>query len=477
MESRMQFRILGPLEVDDDGRRLPLRGPRQRALLASLLLRAGEIVPEDRLLDEVWHGDPPPSGGAALRVRISQLRKALAATGSPPPLATRSPGYVLEVDHGQVDALRFERLLGQGRAALADGDPTGAAATLREALELWRGPALAEFADEPFAAAESARLDELRIQAVEERVKAELSLGRHRELAAELEGLVAEHPFRERLLGQLMLALYRSGRQAEALAAYREARSVYVDELGIEPTRRLQDLEQRILRQDASLDAPAPAQRGRPSPAAPAGERKLATILVAAPAGCPEDSDPERSSALLERFRDSAADEIESCGGHVETFAGDTLTAAFGVPVAQEDHTPRALYAALSLQRRVEEDFGGALRLRIGIDTGELLSGGRSGLAGGAVVEAARLQQAAEPGTTLVGERAAATARHAFEFGPPSSAAPGASPGRPLLRALTVTESQGLQAVRRPHGRARVAPGRVPARGHRRRATPGDRRR
>ena len=439
----MDFRILGPLEVDDRGRRLPLRGPRQRALLASLLLRAGEIVPEDRLLDEVWRGEPPPSGGAALRVRISQLRKALAVTGSPPALTTRPPGYVLEVDAGQVDSLRFERLLGEGRRLLADGDHTAAAATLREALELWRGPALAEFADDPFAAAESARLEELRIQAVEERVKAELSLGRHRELAAELEGLVAEHPFRERLRGQLMLALYRSGRQAEALAAYRDARSVYVEELGIEPTRRLQDLEQRILRQDSSLDAPA--QRGRKPPATPGGERKLATVLVAAPAGCPEDSDPERSSALLERFRDSATDEIESCGGHVETFAGDTLTVAFGAPVAHEDHTPRALHAALSLQRRVADDFGGALQLRVGIDTGELLSGGRSGLAGAAVVEAARLQQAAPPGTILVGERAAATARHAFEFGPPSSAAPGESPGRPLLRALTVTESRGLR--------------------------------
>ena len=439
----MEFRILGPLEVDDRGRRLPLRGPRQRALLASLLLRAGEIVPEDRLLEEVWRGKPPPSGGAALRVRISQLRKALAATGSPPALTTRSPGYVLEVDAGQVDALRFERLLGEGRALLEADDAAAAATTLREALGLWRGPALAEFADDPFAAAESARLEELRIQAVEERIKAELSLGRHRELAAELEGLVAEHPFRERLLGQLMLALYRSGRQAEALAAYRDARTVYVEELGIEPTRRLQDLEQRILRQDASLDAPA--QRDRKPSTPPTGERKLATILVAAPAGVPEDSDPERSSVLLERFRDSATAEIESCGGQVETFAGDTLTVAFGAPVAHEDHTPRALHAALSLQRRIADDFGGTLQLRVGIDTGELLSGGRSGLTGAAVVEAARLQQAAAPGTILVGERAAAAARHAFEFGPPSSATPGDSPGRPLLRALTVTDSRGLR--------------------------------
>ena len=451
MEFRMQFRILGPLEIDDRGHPVPLRGPRQRALLASLLLRAGEIVPEDRLLEEVWRGEPPPSGGAALRVRISQLRKALAATGSPPALTTRPPGYVLEVDAGQVDALRFEQLLAEGRAALADGDPAAAATTLGEALGLWRGPALAEFADDPFAAAESARLEELRIQAVEERVKAELALGRHRELAAELEGLVSEHPFRERLRGQLMLALYRSGRQAEALSAYREARNVYVEELGIEPTRRLQEMEQRILRQDPSLDAPATAPAHAPPRDAeapsvpPAGERKLATILVAALDTCSEDGDPERSSALLERFRDLAADEIECCDGHVETSGGDTLTIAFGVPVAQEDHVPRALHSALSLRRRVEEDFGADLPLRIGIDTGEVLSGGRSGLAGTAVVEAARLQRVTEPGTILVGERAAATARHAFEFGPPSSAAPGESPGRPLLRALSVTESRGLR--------------------------------
>src|SRR5918994_4146843 len=276
----MDFRILGPLEVDDRGRRLSLRGPRQRALLVSLLLRAGEIVPEERLLEEVWRGDPPPSGGASLRVRISQLRKALAAAGSPPALATRPPGYVLEVDAGQVDALRFERLLGEGRAQLAEGDPAAAAETLREALELWRGPALAEFADDPFAAAEGARLDELRIEAVEERVEAELALGRHRELAAELDGLASEHPFRERLRAQLMLALYRSGRQAEALAAYRDARNVHVEELGIEPTRRLQELEQAILRQDASLDAPARLSNSEQlSPSLLARERKLATIL------------------------------------------------------------------------------------------------------------------------------------------------------------------------------------------------------
>ena len=441
----MEFRILGPLEVDDRGRRLPLRGPRQRVLLASLLLRAGEIVPEDRLLDEVWRGEPPPSGGAALRVRISQLRKALAAAGSPPTLTTRSPGYVLEVDAGQVDALRFERLLEEGRRSLAAGDPAAAAARLREALELWRGPALAEFADEPFAAAEIARLEGLRLEAVEERIEAELQLGRHRELAAELEALASEHPFRERLCAQLMLALYRSGRQAEALAAYRTARSVYVEELGIEPTRRLQELEQAILRQDASLDAAAPPAADRPAARPAAGERKLATILVAAPAGCPDDGDPERSSALLERFRDVAADEIESCGGHVETFAGDTLTVAFGVPAAQEDHTPRALHAALSLQRRIEEEFGGALQLRVGIDTGEVLSGGRSGLAGATVVEAARLQHAAAAGAILVGARATAASRRAFEFGPPSAAAPGEWPGRPLLRALTVTEPRGLR--------------------------------
>ena len=288
----MEFRILGPLEVDDRGRRLPLRGPRQRALLASLLIRAGEIVPEDRLLDEVWAGEPPPSGGAALRVRISQLRKALAAAGSPPVLTTRSPGYVLEVDAGQVDALRFERLLEEGRRALAAGEPAAAAATLREALELWRGPALAEFADEPFAAPEIARLEGLRLEAIEERIEAELQLGRHRELAAELEGLASEHPFRERLCAQLMLALYRSGRQAEALAAYRVARSVYVEELGLEPTRRLQELEQAILRQDPSLDAAMPPPPDLPA-ASDAGRRAQA------------GHDPRRGSRRVSRRRRS----------------------------------------------------------------------------------------------------------------------------------------------------------------------------
>ena len=472
----MDFRILGPLEVDDRGRRLPLRGPRQRALLASLLLRAGEIVPEDRLLDEVWRGEPPPSGGAALRVRISQLRKALAATGSPPALTSRPPGYVLEVDAGQVDALRFERLLGEGRRLLADGDPTAAAATLREALELWRGPALAEFADDPFAAAESARLEELRIQAVEERVKAELLLGRHRELAAELEGLVAEHPFRERLRGQLMLALYRSGRQAEALAAYRDVRSVYVEELGIEPTRRLQDMEQRILRQDSSLDAPA--QRGRNPSAAPGGERKLATVLVAAPAGCPEDGDPERSSALLERFRDSRDRRDRELRRPRRDLRGRHAHGRIRRPGrARGPHaaSPARSSVAAAPRRRTTSAApcsSGSASTRASC----CRAAGRA-WPEPAVVEAARLQQAAQPGTILVGERAAATARHAFEFGPPSSAAPGESPGRPLLRALTRHRIARPAPVRRPYGRARVAPGRLSARGRRRRATARDGRR
>jgi DNA-binding SARP family transcriptional activator len=250
------FRILGPLEVWHAGRRVDVAGARQRALLSVLLLQAGEVVSTDRLIDEVWGDDPPTAGATALRVRISQLRRSLGPAGEL--LVTQAPGYVMRLQPDQLDLRRFERLVEDGGEALARGDPPGAAESLRQALALWRGPPLGDVGGAPFAPIASARLEELRIVAIELRVEAELRLGQHAPLVAELRALVEEHPLRERLWGLLMTALYRDGRQADALAAYRDARRRLVDEIGLEPGPDLHELERRILAHDPTLQLDTP---------------------------------------------------------------------------------------------------------------------------------------------------------------------------------------------------------------------------
>jgi DNA-binding SARP family transcriptional activator len=257
----MEFGILGPLAVTDEQRRpVEIRGPRQQALLAILLLHANEVVSRDRLIEDLWAGDPPETAATALHGYVSQLRKVLepqARAGEHRLLVTQAPGYVLRIDPERLDLARFERLVREGKQELVDGEPHGAATALAEALALWRGPPLSEFASVPFALAETLRLEELRLSALEERVEADLALGRHANLVHELEALVAEHPLRERLRGQLMLALYRSGRQAQALEAYRRGRQTLVNELGIEPGGPLQELEKAILNHDPALEPPA----------------------------------------------------------------------------------------------------------------------------------------------------------------------------------------------------------------------------
>jgi DNA-binding SARP family transcriptional activator len=259
----VEFRILGPLEVWDGGRQISLSGPKQRALLALLLLHANEVVSGDRLIEELWGEDSTESAATSVRVNVSRLRKALPGDV----LVTRSPGYVIRIDPDQLDLERFERLVDEGRGLLADGRPADAAARLREALSLWRGPALADLRYESFAQGAIARLEEIRLAALELRIEADLALGRDRELIGELEALTAEHPLRERLRGHLMTVLYRSGRQADALDVYQQARRTLVDELGIEPSPALQELERAILRQDAALGVPqaAPTAAGEPA--------------------------------------------------------------------------------------------------------------------------------------------------------------------------------------------------------------------
>jgi DNA-binding SARP family transcriptional activator len=255
----MEFRILGPLEAWDEGRELSLGGPKPRALLALLLLNANEVIPADRLIDELWGEDSPEDAEAALRVNISRLRKLLPQDV----LTTRSPGYLVRVEPDALDLHRFERLVDEGRSLLARGLASDASERLRDGLSLWRGVALADFVYEAFAQAAIARLEEIRLAAVELRIEADLALGRHAELVGELQALVAEHPLRERLRKDLMTALYRSGRQAEALEVYQDARRALVDELGIEPGAELHGLERAILRQDPALNVEAPAARVR----------------------------------------------------------------------------------------------------------------------------------------------------------------------------------------------------------------------
>jgi DNA-binding SARP family transcriptional activator len=256
----LEFRVLGPLEVIEDGRAIALGGARQRALLAILLTRANEVVSADQLIDELWGDRPPRTAANTIQYFVSQLRKLL----GPDRIATRAPGYLIRVERDELDLDRFERLVERG-------DPDA----LQEALALWRGPPLADLAHEAFAAAEIGRLEELRLLALERRFDADLELGRHAQLVGELEKLVAKHPLRERLWAQLMLALYRSGRQAEALAAYRRARKTLV-ELGMEPGRPLQELERAMLRHDPSLEAK------RVAPAAPARSILVATQHIGA---------------------------------------------------------------------------------------------------------------------------------------------------------------------------------------------------
>jgi DNA-binding SARP family transcriptional activator len=263
----MDFRILGPLEVLEDGRRLALAGSKARALLALLLLHANETVTSDRLIDELW-GEHPPGGAAkTLQMHVSRLRKTLTsdgASGSPGPIVTREGGYELTLDPEALDANRFERLVAEGRAELEAGRAGQAVTRFEEALALWRGEALAELAFEPFAQSEVARLDDLRIAALEQLIDAKLALGRHAEVVERLDALIGQHPYREGLRAQLMLALYRSDRQAEALQAYQDARAALVEQLGIEPGERLRELERAILAQDVSLQleaVPAPEER------------------------------------------------------------------------------------------------------------------------------------------------------------------------------------------------------------------------
>ncbi|MEO5576418.1 MAG: BTAD domain-containing putative transcriptional regulator [Gaiellaceae bacterium] len=346
----MQIRLLGPLEVRDGGRVIALPRRQQRALLAALALRAGEVVSTDRLIADLWGESAPASATGSLQNTVSALRKLIGRDA----LLTQAPGYRLAVGREAVDVNRFERLLTEARVP----DPATRARLLREALELWRGPALADLEEEDFARLEAARLDELRVTALEERIDAELELGRHAGLVGELEQLVATHPLRERLRGQLMLALYRCGRQAEALEVYRAARLALADELGLDPSPELQELERRVLRQDPELAAPAEVTDS--APARELSELRLVTVLAATP---PSADDPEQHRRRLDETLTSVRDVLDRHGGTLERFGPEGLVAVFGAEGPEDDDAMRAVLAARELG------------LPAGIATGEVVQG------------------------------------------------------------------------------------------------------
>src|SRR5215217_4045834 len=411
-------------------------------LLAKLLLHPNQVVSTEELIEAVWGEEPPPTVKQSLQNHVAALRKAIEAgkgDGPPRTLVTRDPGYLLRIDPERLDLHRFQRLDREGRQALAAGDPARAADLLRQALALWRGPALADVAaSTDIAWPELVGVEELQVASTEARIEAELALGHHHELVAELEALVRVHPLREHLHGQLMLALYRSGRQADALAAYRAARRVLVDELGIEPSVGLQRLEQAILAQDPALDLLVPARAGDPEPhddhgdpdkgdgAAGDGgsvERKLVSVLFAEvdePLGEAEERDPEDASSMLERHLDRVRAEIESFGGTVEHAIGGITMAVFGVPQTREDDPERAVRAALAIRDALIGEHRDGVEVRVAVTTGEALVTGGVRVAGDPVATCARLQQAAPSGTVLVSEATGRATERSISYGPAS---------------------------------------------------------
>src|SRR5437763_6753201 len=273
----LEFRLLGPVEAVIDGQPVALAAAKPRALLAVLLLDRNRVVSVGRLVEDLWGDEPPETATKALQGYVSQLRKALGADR----LLTKPPGYSLRVEAGELDLDRFERLLREGRELLGSGEFKAAAKRLAEALELWRGTPFAEFESEPFARDAGARLEDARLAALEERIEVDLALGRHARLVSELEQLVAQEPLRERPRAQLMLALYRSGRQADALELYRRTRETLSEELGIEPGLELQELERRMLQHDPELERPRPAPRP-PAEGAPVPIARRQQVLVLA---------------------------------------------------------------------------------------------------------------------------------------------------------------------------------------------------
>jgi class 3 adenylate cyclase len=448
----VEFRVLGPLEVVDAGRAIPLGSGHQRLVLALLVLRAPEPISLDRLIDELWGERPPATAQHAVQVYVSAIRKLLRAGGGEEAVRSSASGYVLEVERERIDARRFERLLDEAQRGLAE-DPPRARGLFDEALGLWRGAPLAEFGESEVARREADRLEDLRTLAVEGLVEARLGCGEQGGVIGQLTGLAAANPLRERPRRLLMLALYRSGRHAEALAAYRDACAA-LDEIGLQPGPELRQLEQAILRHDESLhpqslreDAAVeitagtvapPARRdpaagqtsvvaaGEPKrPEGSAPHRKVVTALfcdVSGSTALGEELDPEALHGVTNRYFGELRAVIERHGGTVEKFSGDAVMAVFGIPRVHEDDALRAVRAAAEIRERlpvVAEEVGVALTFRTGLNTGVVLSAEAENVAiGDAVNVAARLEQAAAPGEILLGEETLRLVRDAVQVQP-----------------------------------------------------------
>ncbi|KRF24030.1 BTAD domain-containing putative transcriptional regulator [Phycicoccus sp. Soil803] len=409
----MEFRLLGVMEVRDATGPIELPSGRGRALLAILALHAGEPVAAERLTDELWSGVPPATAATVVHGLVSRLRRVLPKDGGAGQqvLETVGRGYRLTVDPDSVDAIRFGRLVTEAHGA----DPTTRSKVLSSALALWRGPALADFTYEPFAQRTIRALEEARIQASEDLRDAELELGRADEVIPRVRELIDAHPFRERLHGLLMTALYRSGRQAEALAAYAAARELLRDELGIEPGPSLQSLEAAILRQDASLATPAREASAPPRGETPRWlprERRRVTVAVVDVAPFADvDRDPETQARAGAVAVQVATEVLTSHGARVERSLGDELIAFFGFPVSHEDDALRAVRAVLDVRLKVHTyDAGDGVRPRTqaGIDTGDIVIAGPAGalpdvVTGPVISTARRLALAAAGGEVLIG--------------------------------------------------------------------------
>jgi class 3 adenylate cyclase len=427
----LTFRILGPLEVHDGEQLVPLPRRKHRVLLALLLLRTGETVSTDALVEQLWGDRPPRTAKDALINYVSLLRKAL----GPEVLLTRDPGYALDISAEQTDLGRFERLAAEARATES---PVEQAEKLREALALWRGAPFADLAFEPFAQIETARLEELRLAVEQDLIDAELALGHHAEVISKLETLIQQHPYGERLRGQQMLALYRASRQAEALEAYQTTRRLLDDELGLEPSPELRELEQAVLRQDPALAAPK-AETARVLPS-----RRTVTVLFADlvdSTPLAEQLDPEALQTVLTRYFGAMREAVERYGGTVEKFIGDAVMAVFGVPKAHEDDALRAIRAAVDIHDALRA-FEDGLEARIGINTGEVITGGETALVTGATVNLAkRLEQAAPSGEVVISAGTLRLVRHAVTAEAAAVLGAGKETPVPTFRLIEIADS------------------------------------
>jgi DNA-binding SARP family transcriptional activator/class 3 adenylate cyclase len=423
----MEFKVLGPLEVIGPGGRIKIGSGLQRAILALLVLHVGETVSTDHLIDEVWGEDPPPSAQHAIGVHVSRLRRTLGVDC----IESQPRGYRLRAEGSVIDLGRFEGLIAEASRAFAVGNPQAAADALAVGLTLWRGPALGDLATTNVARADRARLDELRAVALERRIDAELACGRHLELVPDLRRLVGEMPLREVFHARLMLALYRSGRQAEALQVYHRAREILDRELGVDPGRELESLQRAVLDHDSALDlaaAPGPvpvedlvseeATRLMPSVLHPRDTRRTVTVLMADVRGSTlagEPLDPESRREPLDRCFQEIRAVLERHGGTVELVVGDAVVAVFGMPLVHEDDALRAVRAALemrdaltALNDHLETEVRARLTMRVGVNTGEVVAawgtGSTTPVTGEAVNVAAQLQQAAGSAEILLGE-------------------------------------------------------------------------